>query len=194
MKRPVSGDKGLLCVISSPSGGGKTTIVREILKKKHSFQYSVSATTRPRRKNEVNGRDYYFLNDEEFRKKIKKGEFVEWAEVYGYLYGTPKAMVEKALRENKVVLLDLDVCGGLEVKRKYPDSSVLIFLDPPSMQSLLERLKKRKTDTEQEIRKRMKRVPEEVEKAKLYDFRVVNKDIKNSVEKIMHIIRERMKN
>lgn len=183
--------KGLLCVISSPSGGGKTTVIRKILERDRSLAYSISATTRPKRKEEKEGRDYYFLTEEEFKEKIKRGEFIEWAEVHGYLYGTLKAPIEEFLKQNKVVLLDIDVCGGLAVKRGYPESSLLIFLDPPSLESLSERLRKRGTNSEEEINKRLQRVPQEMEKAELYDYRVINEDLDTTVKEVMRIINEK---
>jgi len=183
--------KGLLCVISSPSGGGKTTVIKEILKRDSSLAYSISATTRPQRGEEREGEDYYFLTEEEFKEKIKRGEFIEWAEVHGYFYGTPKAPIEGFLKQNKVVLLDIDVCGGLAVRREYPECSLLIFLDPPSLESLTERLKKRGTDSEEEIKRRLQRVPWEMEKAELYDYRVINDDLDTTVKEVMRIINDK---
>jgi guanylate kinase len=180
--------KGLLCVLSSPSGGGKTSVIREILRRRPEFGYSLSATTRPKRGHEVDGKDYYFLTREAFLKKIKAGDFVEWAEVHGQLYGTPKSSVESQLAAGKVVLLDIDVDGGLQIRRLFPEQSLLIFLLPPSLEVLIKRLQGRSTETEEQIKKRLERVPKEITHALNYDVLVVNDDFNKTVEKVMRLI------
>lgn len=181
--------KGLLVVISAPSGGGKTTIIRQVLAAGNdNYRYSISATTRPRRGNERHGKDYFFLTTEEFEARRARGEFVEWAEVHGHYYGTPKQQLDKWLAEGRIVFLDLDVDGGLQIKKKYQDSAVLIFIDPPSYESLVERLQNRHTENREQIDKRLQRYPKEMEKAQDYDYRIVNEDLDSTVNEIKKIV------
>ena len=184
------GRKGLLVVISAPSGGGKTTVIRRVLASGNGdFTYSISATTRQLRVGEVDGQDYHFLSLEEFNRKKEKGEFVEWAEVHGNYYATPRTPIERWLNEGKTVFLDLDVNGGLEVKKYFNDSALLIFIKPPSVESLVQRLRGRKTETQHEIDKRLKRVPEEMHKSQRYDYQILNEDLDNTKTEILEIIR-----
>jgi len=184
------GRKGLLVVISAPSGGGKTTVIRKVLASGNgNFRYSISATTRPLRAGEVDGQDYHFLSLEEFKDKKEQGEYVEWAEVHGNYYATPRKPIEKWLNEGKTVFLDLDVNGGLEVKEYFNDSALLIFIKPPSIESLVQRLRGRKTETQHEIDKRLKRVPEEMQKSQRYDYQILNEDLDNTKTEILEIIR-----
>jgi guanylate kinase len=189
---PKPSKRGLLVVISSPSGGGKTTVVRRLLEKGgEEFTRSVSATTRAPRPGEVNGRDYYFLSEEEFRQRIAKGDFVEFAEVHGHLYGTLREQIERELRGGKVILLAIDVQGGLSIRRAFPEDSLLIFLAPPSLEVLEQRLRGRGTDAEEEIRRRLARVPMEMEMASHYDRLVVNDVVERAAEEILQAIRAR---
>ncbi|MCH8020709.1 guanylate kinase [candidate division KSB1 bacterium] len=184
------GRKGLLVVISAPSGGGKTTVIRRVLASGNgNFKYSISATTRRIRAGEVDGQDYHFLSLEGFKDKKEQGEFVEWAEVHGNYYATPRKPIEKWLNEGKTVFLDLDVNGGLEVKKDFNDSALLIFIKPPSVESLVQRLRGRKTETQHEIDKRLKRVPEEMHKSQRYDYQILNEDLDNTKTEILEIIR-----
>ena len=184
------GRKGLLVVISAPSGGGKTTVIRKVLASGNgNFRYSISATTRPLRAGEVDGQDYHFLSLEGFKDKKEQGEFVEWAEVHGNYYATPRKPIEKWLNKGKTVFLDLDVNGGLEVKKYFNDSALLIFIKPPSVESLVQRLRGRKTETQHEIDKRLKRVPEEMHKSQRYDYQILNEDLDNTKTEILEIIR-----
>ncbi len=184
------GRKGLLVVISAPSGGGKTTVIRRVLASGNgNFKYSISVTTRRMRAGEVDGQDYYFLSLEGFKDKKEQGEFVEWAEVHGNYYATPRKPLEKWLNEGKTVFLDLDVNGGLEVKKCFNDSALLIFIKPPSVESLVQRLRGRKTETQHEIDKRLKRVPEEMHKSQRYDYQILNEDLDNTKTEILVIIR-----
>jgi len=184
------GRKGLLVVISAPSGGGKTTVIRRVLASGNgNFKYSISATTRRIRAGEVDGQDYHFLSLEGFKDKKEQGEFVEWAEVHGNYYATPRKPIEKWLNEGKTVFLDLDVNGGLEVKKYFNDSALLIFIKPPSVESLVQRLRGRKTETQHEIDKRLKRVPEEMHKSQRYDYQILNEDLDNTKTEILEIIR-----
>ena len=185
--------KATLVVISSPSGAGKTTICHQILRKHKDYLYSVSATTRERREDEVNGKDYFFLSPEEFKRKIKKGEFVEWAWVFGHRYGTLKKFVTRAKKEGKVALFVPDVQGGMSIKRKYPDS-VLIFILPPSVEELKRRLIHRGTEGKKEMKRRLSTALKEIKFWSKYDYVVINKDLNQSVESIENIIKsERLK-
>ncbi len=176
-------------VISAPSGGGKTTVIHEILKTNDDlFQYSISATTRKPRSHEQDGVDYYFISEDEFKKRIEAGEFIEWAQVHGHYYGTPKKPIDDAIASGKIIFLDIDVQGGLEVKKKYGDDALLIFIMPPSIEELEKRLRGRKTDSDEEIAKRLAAVPVEIEKSKYYDAVVVNNDLSETVQKVKDMI------
>lgn len=180
---------GLLVVISSPSGGGKTSIIQEL--KKHAtidFEYSISATTRKPRPGEVNGKDYIFLSDAEFLSNIKDGKFIEWEKVHQFYYGTPKQRIEQWLTEGKIVLLDIDVNGAVKIKMKYPQQAVSIFIQPPSVKHLIKRLKNRKTDSAEEINKRLQRLPLELEKKDQFDYIVINNKLQDTVKQVMKII------
>jgi guanylate kinase len=183
MQRP------LLIVISAPSGCGKTTIAHEILRRNSGMRFSVSATTRGLRPGEVDGTDYFFLSREEFAKRIGQGDLVEWEEIYGDYYGTLKDQVESALRAGISVVFDIDVNGALSIKKKYPLDAVLIFIDPPSMDALKQRLLGRKTENPEAINKRIARMPMELERGSLFDFRVVNDDLERAVQEVDGIIR-----
>lgn len=183
--------KGLLVVISAPSGGGKTTIIQKVLEAGNgNFRYSISATTRPRRPNEVDGQHYYFMDRDTFMLKKERGEFVEWAEVHGDYYATPKAQLESWLNEGNIVFLDVDVDGGLEIKKQYRDSSLLIFVKPPSLESLVRRLKERKTESTAQINKRLERYPKELEKAAYYDYQMVNENLQQTIQKVLDIVKQ----
>jgi guanylate kinase len=182
--------RGKLIVISAPSGSGKTTIARAIMQKYPGMLFSVSATTRPPRAGEVEGRDYFFLSKEEFQRRVATGDLVEWEEIYGNFYGTLKSEVDRALRQGTIMLFDVDVKGALSIKKTYPDDSVLIFIKPPSFEALQERLLNRKTEDDTTIRRRLDRVPMELEKGSQFDWQVVNDDLKIAVAKVDEIIRE----
>ena len=179
--------RGLLIVISAPSGTGKTTLTRMLLEEFPHMEFSVSFTTRPPRPGEVNGRDYWFISKEEFLKRIEEGDFLEWAEVYGNLYGTSKSQVLKALNEGKDVLLDIDPQGALQVKRNFPEA-VLIFILPPSLKELEERLRRRGTDTEEVIKRRLEIAREEIKRAPLYDYIIVNDVLEVAYSRLKSII------
>jgi len=185
--------KETLVVLSSPSGAGKTTICQEILKKHKDYIYSISATTREKRKGEVHGRHYFFLSEEEFKRKIIKGEFVEWAWVFGQRYGTMKKFVIRAKKERKVALFVPDVQGGTAIKRKYPDS-VLIFILPPSLKELKRRLVHRGTEGKVELKRRLSTALKEIKFWSKYDYVVINEDINQTVKSVEDIIKsERLK-
>lgn len=170
-------------VFSAPSGGGKTTIVKMLKEKYPETVISVSATTRPKRPGEVDGVDYYFLSQEEFEQKIKEGKFLEYEQVHGNYYGTLKEVVDEHVRNNRVVLFDIDVNGALSVKKHYPNA-ILIFIKPPSEEVLVERLKKRRTETEETIRRRLQRLPYEYEQAKKFDYIIVNDDLQTTLKEV----------
>jgi guanylate kinase len=180
--------RGKLIVISAPSGAGKTTIAREIMKRNPSLGFSVSATTRPKRNGEIEGKDYYFLTEEEFRRRMDAGEFVEWEEVYpGKLYGTLKAEVDRLLGMGRHVLFDVDVKGGLAIKRQYPEAC-LIFVRPPSIEVLAQRLAGRKTEDPETIAQRLRRVPMELELGQQFDHQVINDVLSTAVEEVQRIV------
>jgi len=183
----LSRERGLLIVISAPSGTGKTTLTRMLLKEFPNIEFSISFTTRKPRPGEVNGKDYWFISREEFLKRIEEGDFLEWAEVYGNLYGTSKSQVLKALNEGKDVLLDIDTQGALQVKENFPEA-VLIFILPPSLEELERRLRNRGTDPEEVIEKRLKIAREEIKRAKFYDYIVVNDVLEVAYNKLKSII------
>jgi guanylate kinase len=184
-----SGYTGKLIVISAPSGAGKTTIAREILKRNPSLEFSVSATTRPMRMGEEHGRDYFFLTREEFERRVHAGEFVEWEEIYGNLYGTLRSELEPALRNGRHLLFDLDVKGGLSIKRQYPDA-LLIFIEPPSMEVLRQRLQNRRTEDAATFARRMERVAMEMEAGKAFDRHCVNDELARAVEEVQALVQE----
>ncbi|HET9951685.1 MAG TPA: guanylate kinase [Candidatus Eisenbacteria bacterium] len=174
-------------VVSGPSGAGKSTFVHELLRRHDDIVYSVSATSRPRREHEVEGEDYFYLDRDDFRRRIERGEFAEWAEVHGELYGTLRSQVDEALAAGKNVLLDIDVQGGRAVRRIYPDG-VFIFILPPSMASLESRLRGRGTDSEERIRLRLENAQREIPLAHEYDYAVVNDDRDAAVLKVNAIV------
>jgi guanylate kinase len=179
--------KALLVVISSPSGAGKTTICQRILKKNLEYLYSISYTTRKKRKNEKEGKDYHFLTFKKFKEKIKRKELVEWAKVYGNYYGTSKKIIHRAQKEGKVLIMVLDIQGGMAIKRKYPES-VLIFILPPNMKELERRLRKRATDKGKELKKRMDNALKEISFLPHYDYVVVNKNLHDTIKIVDQII------
>uniref|UniRef100_A0A7C6A9L8 Guanylate kinase n=1 Tax=candidate division WOR-3 bacterium TaxID=2052148 RepID=A0A7C6A9L8_UNCW3 len=181
-----------LIVLSSPSGAGKTTICREVVKRDKNVGYSVSATTRPKRLGEVDGRDYFFYTLSEFNKKKNKGEFIETAKVYGNFYGTPKSEVRRILGEGKDVIMDLDIQGMKSIKRIFPDS-VSIFITPSNRRELKTRLAMR-NEAKTEILRRTNYQKKELAAMPKFDYFVANDDLKTAVSDILTIIRaERLK-
>ncbi|MBI4418961.1 MAG: guanylate kinase [Ignavibacteriales bacterium] len=181
---------GHLIVISAPSGSGKTTLARAIMKSFPSIVFSVSATTRPRRGTEVDGRDYYFLSREEFEKRIREGRLIEWEEIYGNLYGTLRSEVDRALENSLAMLFDVDIKGALSIKRQYPQA-VLIFIRPPGIEALNQRLRARQTEDEATLRRRLERVPLELELGTRCDYQVVNDDLEKAIAEVEHIVMSR---
>lgn len=179
-------DKGLLIVISGPSGAGKGTICKALVEKGDYF-VSVSATTRNPRAGEVDGKSYYFLKKEDFIKKIESGDFLEHAEVHGNLYGTPKSSVLEKLDEGKDVILEIDIQGALKVKETYPDG-VFIFILPPSMEELKKRLIGRGSETPESLLTRFNTAFKEINYISKYNYAVVNDEVNVAVEKIEGIL------
>lgn len=187
----VNVNRGKLIVVSAPSGAGKTTIVRSMMAKYPSMLFSVSATTRSQRAGEKEGKDYFFLTKEEFERRIKAGELVEWEEIYGNYYGTLKSEVDRALHNGRVMMFDIDVKGGLSIKKHYPDDTVLIFIKPPSVEALHRRLLDRKTEDEATVARRMTRVPMELEKGNEFQYQVVNDNLQTALAEVEKILTTR---
>jgi len=173
-------------VLSSPSGGGKTTIKSEILKKDSRFGFSITATTRPKRENEIDGKDYYFVSDKEFDRMIENDEFIEWAKVHKYRYGTPKSSIMRLIDENKIPIMTIDVVGAMNIKKIFP-SSVLVFVLPPSVDVMIDRLRKR-GETEDEIKIRINTALKELDYAEKFDYLVINDVLERTVNDIINII------
>lgn len=172
---------GKLIIFSAPSGAGKTTIVRHLLGKIDSLSFSISATTRPSRGDEVNGKDYYFISKEEFLHRIAKKEFVEFEEVYsGTFYGTLRSEIERIWNNGKHVIFDIDVEGGLHLKRKYGEDALAIFVNPPSLDVLEERLRGRGTDSEEKLKERVVKAERELNYKIQFDFILQNHDLETA--------------
>lgn len=179
--------KPFLLVLSSPSGGGKTTIARSLLDGRDELGYSVSATTRPLRAGEVDGRDYHFLTREEFRRRVEAGAFVEWAEYGSNLYGTLWSEVEMLFSAGRIPVLDIDIQGARQIRAAMPDA-VLVFVMPPSAAVLADRLKKRNTEPVERIRQRLEVAALEVEAVPTYDYVVENDNLVAAVSMVASII------
>jgi len=175
--------QGKLIVFSAPSGSGKTTIVRHLLGVENlNLEFSISATSRAKRGEEEHGKDYYFLSAKEFKNKIKSDEFLEWEEVYrDNFYGTLKTEVERIWALGKNVIFDIDVSGGLRIKRKFPEETLAVFVKPPSIDELKIRLKKRKTESEDKINMRVAKASAELATAPLFDTIIVNDDLEKAL-------------
>ncbi|MEO0160693.1 MAG: guanylate kinase [candidate division WOR-3 bacterium] len=179
--------KAKLIVISGPSGVGKTTICNAIIARRKDIVYSISATSRPKRKGEVDGREYYFLTEDEFKRWIADGKFVEYARVHGNYYGTPRAFLEENLKKGFHVLMDIDVQGAKKLMPIYPDG-IYIFVLPPDFDELKKRLVKRNTDDEKEIANRLKNAHEELKYLPDYKYVVKNTNLEDAITEILRII------
>lgn len=179
--------RGILFVISGPSGVGKGTIREALLKNMQDIEVSVSATTRPPRPGEVHGKDYFFLSRDEFKKMIEEDKFLEWANVYQNYYGTPRDFVIENLQQGKDVLLEIDIQGAMQVKSKMPEG-VFIFIYPPDIKTLSERLCTRGKDSKESIERRLAACEEELRHVKYYDYVVVNDELEAAVKKTEAII------
>ena len=178
--------KGLLIVVSGPSGTGKGTVCSELLSQAQDLAYSISATTRQPRAGEVDGKNYYFMDKADFEKKIAEGGFLEYANVYGNYYGTPLGKIEERLAEGVDILLEIDTQGAINVMEKCPDG-LFIFLVPPSLAELERRIRGRGSETEESLQKRMGSACKEIEDGRKYSYVVVNDTVKHAVQRILAI-------
>lgn len=175
--------EGKLFIFSAPSGSGKTTIVRSLLEKNIGLEFSISATSRPKRENEIHEKDYYFLSVDDFKNKISNKEFLEWEEVYeNRFYGTLKSELERIWSKGKHVIFDVDVVGGLNIKKSYPDKALAIFVMPPSIEELEKRLRNRSTDSTDDIKTRIEKAEYELSFANKFDLVIVNDDLEKAIE------------
>jgi guanylate kinase len=179
--------KRFLLVLSSPSGGGKSTIARKLVQGRDDVAFSVSATTRPMRPGETDGKDYHFLSDQEFDRRLESGGFLEWATYDGCRYGTLVSEVQRIFEEGSNVLLDIEIEGARQVRRQFPDA-VTVFVLPPSGAELAARLRRRDTESEEQVARRLERAQEELRAAGEYDYVVVNDDLVMAVEQVAAIV------
>ena len=180
---------GKLIVISAPSGAGKTSIVHQLLKDIPKLSFSVSASSREMRENEVHGKDYYFLGLEGFNKKINEDAFLEWEQVYeNQYYGTLKSEIERIWSEGKTIIFDVDVVGGLNIKKQYPKECLSIFIMPPSIEVLSERLIGRGSESDESVNKRLDKAGDEISKHKQFDTIILNDDFEIACEEAKEVI------
>jgi len=179
--------RGMLVVVSSPSGGGKGTLIDRVLKTVPGVSYSISYTTRAPRGTEQNGREYFFVDRPAFEAMIEHGEFLEWADVYGHLYGTNAEQVERERAAGRDIILEIDVQGAASIRAKVPDS-VSVFILPPSFELLRERLVARNTDSVADLERRMNGAPSEVEQYQFFDYVVLNDDINRASQQLAAVI------
>ncbi len=186
---------GKVIILSAPSGAGKTTLAKYLLDKPElKLKFSVSATTRGPREGETNGKDYYFLTLKDFKRKIENNEFVEWEEVYdGLYYGTLKSEIERIFSEGNNVLFDVDVKGGMNLKKYFGDNALSIFISPPSFNELKKRLENRHTETAESIRKRLERAKKELTYIDKFDRVVINDDIERAEKELYEIVKKFLK-
>lgn len=185
-----SSQKGKLIIFSAPSGSGKTTLVRHLLDQDLDLEFSISATSRPPRGAEKHAKDYYFLNEEEFKAKVEAGDFLEWEEVYnGALYGTLRSEVKRIWASGKHVIFDMDVIGGLNLKQMYKDQALAVFVKPPSLEKLEERLRSRKTDSEDKIRQRLEKADRELQYAPQFDHILLNNDLSTAKTEAENLVK-----
>lgn len=181
--------KGKLLIFSAPSGSGKTTIVKHLLKTFDELSFSVSACTREPRENEIDGVDYYFMRESEFKSHIDAGDFVEWEEVYpGHFYGTLKSEIDRVWSESKHIIFDIDVAGGMSLKKQFPENSLSVFIKPPSYEELEKRLTLRSSESKEKIAMRLQKVRKEMIFESNFDFVLVNDDLKIALEKVEKIV------
>ena len=181
-----------LIILSAPSGAGKTTICRALQKKRPELKFSVSFTTRPQRHYERDGYDYSFVTEQEFLKMKGNNGFIEFENVHGYWYGTPRSTIENVLKNNEILLLDVDVKGGVSIMKTYPENSFSIFISPPSKKELVRRLQSRGSDTMDHIYKRLKRMDMEMEYENQFDCVIINEEIENTVDQVIQSIEYQM--
>jgi guanylate kinase len=182
------GREGVLFVVSAPSGAGKTSLCRAVTDSLENIRHSISYTTRKPRPGEIDGRDYYFVNSVRFQEMIHAGDFAEWAEVHSNFYGTSRRVLDDMRSEGIDVILDIDTQGARQIRAKYETRAIFIFIMPPSLEILEERLRNRKSDHESEIKKRMQRALDEIKDHIKYDYVVVNRDFDRALVELRSII------
>ena len=181
--------RGKVIVLTAPSGAGKTTVAHALLNQFEKLTFSTSATTRPPRSNEQDGVDYHFISEEEFRRKIDAGDFIEWETVYsGQMYGTLRSEVDKKMESGYFVLLDIDVKGALNVKQTYGNNCLTVFVKPPSMEALRERLQLRGSESEKTLKVRLERAKMELEQAHKFDNVIVNHRLEDAVNQAKELV------
>ncbi len=185
-------ENGKMVIFSAPSGSGKTTIVRHLLKVfPNSLGFSISATSRPKRGVEENGKDYHYLTPDEFKNKVDAGDFLEWEEVYaGACYGTLRSEVESIWAKGKAVIFDIDVEGGLNLKNQFGKSALAVFVMPPSIKILEERLNSRSTDSPESIARRVSKAEAEIRTSELFDTSILNEDLAHALKKAEKVVGE----
>lgn len=183
-----------LVIFSAPSGAGKTTIVKHLLRQNLGLEFSISAASREKRPNEVHGRDYYFLSSDEFKSRIKNNEFIEWEEVYeNHFYGTLKSEVDRIWNNGNSVIFDVDVIGGLNIKKQYGDKALAVFVMPPSIEELKKRLNARSTESPENLRKRIEKAEAEISFSERFDKIVVNDVLDKALNEATIMVSEFLK-
>lgn len=181
--------QGKVIIVSAPSGAGKTSIVRHLLEQVPELKFSISATTRPKRDYEIDGKDYYFLTPEQFKERLANDEFLEWQEVYAdQFYGSLKSEVERIWSNGQTVIFDVDVLGGLNIKKFYGDEALSVFIEPPTLEELMKRLKKRGTETEESLKKRLDKAEYELSFAPRFDRIVLNDDLATAQQEMIDLV------
>lgn len=186
------GKRGKIIVIVAPSGTGKSTLLAKIQKEITELVWSISCTTRPMREGEVDGKDYFFIKEDEFKQKIQEDAFIEWAKVHSNYYGTLKSFVDEGLEQGKYLLFDLDVQGCDSIKKLYGDEARVIFIEPPSVEALEERLLNRATDSKEVIQERLKNALEELKRKNDFDYNVINDNIDRAYENLKGVINKEL--
>ena len=184
--------QGLLIIFVSFSGGGKSTIIRALKEKHPEWLFSISCTTRSPRKNEIEGKHYYYIDRSAFEKKIDENAFIEYEHVHHDLYGTPREPLERAVKDGHVYILDIDVKGALRVLKEYPEQNISFFIDVPDMKVLEKRLRDRGTETEEHIQKRLSRIPEERKEKEKFDYVIINDKLNDVVDKVETLIMNKL--
>ena len=184
--------RGIIFIILAPSGAGKSTLIKRIKKDFKELHWSVSFTTRKRREEEIDGKHYFFISKDEFIKKRDQGDYLEWAQVHGNLYGTSHSFVESKLKEGQSLLLDIDIQGANAVRKSFSLETITIFISPPNLQELEKRLRDRGTDDEKTIALRIKNATQEMDKKNDYDYLIINDDIDKAYKQLHKIVKNSM--